>query len=130
MVARAREDRARREAADEAARNAAEPVQETAYKGVKVVILSPEITSVNVINIGAGATQMILPNAEYRYRATIKTSAAITLGKDSSQALGGAGYPLASTDPPLIINSRAQLWAFAAGATIVSVIAESYAPNA
>jgi ribosomal protein S11 len=130
MVERAREERARRQAAEEAARNAAEPVQETAYKGVKVVILSPEITSTNVVNVLAGGTAMILPNSEYRYRATIKATAPATFCKDAGQALGAVGYPYAVTDPPFVTYSRAQLWVFCAGATTVSIISESYAPNA
>lgn len=129
IVARAREDRARREAANTAAENAATPVQESSYKGVKVVILSPEITSTNVINVPAGGTAMILPNSEYRYRATIKASAAAVLAKDAGQALGQVGYPLATTDPPFVTYSRAQLWVYCAGATVISVLAESYGPN-
>ena len=130
MVDRARRDRAQREAAQEAARNAAEPVQESSYKGVKVVILTPEIFSTNVISLQAGQVAMILPNNEYRYRATIKTTAPITLAKDNGQALGQVGYPFAATDPPFVCFSRAQLWAYAAGATVVSIISESYSPNA
>jgi hypothetical protein len=129
IVARAREERARRQAAEEAARQSAEPVNEPNFKSVKVTALSPEITSTNVINIGAGATAMILPNNEYRYRATIKATGPIIIAKDNSQALGGTGYPYAVTDPPLIIFSRAQLYAYAVGAVTVSVIMESYAPN-
>lgn len=129
LVDRARKDRAQREAAEEAARNSAESVQEPSYKGVKVVILAPEITSTNVINVAAGGTAMILPNSEYRYRATIKASAAAVLAKDAGQALGQVGYPLASTDPPFVTYSRAQLWVYCAGATIISVLAESYGPN-
>lgn len=129
LVEKAREDRARRQAAEEAARQAQEPIQEPNFKSVKVSVLSPEITAVNVVNIPAGATAMILPNSEYRYRATIKTSAALVIAKDGSQALGQVGYPMAATDPPLVIMSRGQLYAFAQGAAVVSVITESYGPN-
>jgi hypothetical protein len=130
IVERARMDRAHRQAAEEAARQSAEPVQESNFKSVKVTVLSPEITSTNVVNIPAGGTAMILPNNEYRSRAVIKASAALIIAKDNSQALGQVGYPYAATDPPLVITSRAQLFAYAAGATVVSVIMESYAPNA
>lgn len=129
IVERARKDKAAREAAAEAARQANEPVQEPNFKSVKVTVLSPEITATNVVNIPAGGTAMILPNNEYRSRAVIKASAALVIAKDQSQALGGVGYPYAVTDPPLVVNSRAQLWAFAAGAATVTVLVESYAPN-
>jgi hypothetical protein len=119
---------AQREAAQREAENAAEKVEERASYAVKVTQLQPEITATNVVNIAAGATQQILPNAPYRYKATIIASSTLVLSKDASQALGGIGFPLPA-NVPMVINSRAQLYGSAVGACIVGVLTESYAPE-
>lgn len=126
LVEKHREERARREAAAEVAANAAVPVTEPTFKAVKVVILAPEITATNQVSIPAGGTAMILPYNPQRKSAFIVTSANIILAKDQSQALGQVGFPLTAANGPFPVNSRAQLWAFAAGATVVNTYAESY----
>lgn len=135
MVDSWHKERARREAAQREAENAAEKIEESASYTVKVAQIMPEITGTNLVTLAAGATAMILPNAPYRYRATlIVATAAVTTGlvlsRDQSQALGGVGFPL-PTGIPLIINSRGQLWATnTTGATIqIGVLLESYAPE-
>jgi hypothetical protein len=128
MVDTWHKERARREAAQREAQNAAEKIEEGASYAVKVTQLMPEITSINSVNIAAGATAMVLPNSPYRYRATLIASATVVLAKDNSQALGQVGFSLPA-NTPLVINSRAQLYAFATGAATVSVIAELYAPE-
>lgn len=120
--------RAQREAAQREAENASEKIEEKATFSVKVSQIMPETTAVNQINISAGGNAQILPNAPYRYKATIIASATILIAKDQSQALGGIGFPLPA-NTPLVINSRAQLYASATGAAVVGVIAEYYAPE-
>lgn len=128
MIDNWHKNRAQREAADRERANAAERIEEKGTYAVKVTQLSPEITAANVINIPSGATAMILPNAPYRYCATIIASATVILSKDNGQALGGIGYPLPA-NTPMVIHSRAQLYGFATAAVTVSVLAESYAPE-
>jgi hypothetical protein len=128
MIERHRTEKARREAAQKEKEQSEEKVEERSYKAVKTVVISPEITNVNAVNIGAGATAMVLPGSPYRFRATVVASASITLGKDQGQVTNGGGFPLAA-NVPMVINSRAQLWAFAAGAAIVNVLTETYGPE-
>lgn len=133
MIERHRTEKARREAAQKEAEQAAEHVEERGYRAVKTVILSPEVTNVNAVNVGSGATAMVLPNSPYRYRATIIATAAITLGKDQAQVTNGNGFPLAA-NVPMVINSRAQLWAYGGsptvpGAATVNVLTETYGPE-
>lgn len=124
-------ERARREAAQREAENAAEKVEEGAAYAVKVTQLQPEVTTTNIVTIQAGATAMILPAAPYRYRATIivvTAASTVILARDNSQALGGSGFPL-PTGIPMVINSRAQLYgANTGGAAVqVAVLSEMYA---
>ena len=125
-------ERARREAAQREAENAAEKVQEGAAYAVKVTQLQPEITAVNIVTIAPGGNAMLLPNGPYRYRASIAVITAtstVLLAKDQNQATGGIGFPQTTTNPPFITNSRAQLWGSnPGGATIqVAILAELYA---
>ena len=128
MIDRHRQEKARREAAQHEAENAAEQVDENAAFAVKVTQLSPEITTTNSLNVPAGGSTQILPLSKYRYRATVIASAAVTLAENPGKALGGQGFPLPAATP-FVINSRAQLYAAATGAAIVSVIVENYAPE-
>ena len=138
MVDRLRKERAQREAAEQERRQESERVEEGNYKSVKVTQLSPEVTSTNAVNIPAGGTAMVLPLSEYRFRATIIATSVSAptvnpvLAKDSSQALGGVGFPL-PMNTPFVVNSRAQLWMANPGANsvtiTVSVLSELYAPE-
>jgi len=128
LIDRHRQEKARREAAQKEAENAAERVEENASFAVKVTHISPEITITNTVNIAAGASAQILPLSKYRYRATVIASATVTLAENAGKALGGQGFTLAA-NTPFIIFSRAQLYAAAAGAATVSVLAEVYAPE-
>jgi hypothetical protein len=128
MIDRHRQESARREAAQKEREQASEKVEERTYKAVKTIVLSPEVTNVNQVNIGAGATAMVLPNSPYRAHAWLVASAAISLGKDQAQVTNGGGFPIAANTPFPVV-SRAQLWAFAAGATVVNVLTETYGPE-
>ena len=128
MIDRHRQDKARREAAAKEAENAAERVEENASFAVKVTQISPEVTTTNTVSVPAGASAQILPLSKYRYRATIISTATVTLAENAGKALGGQGYPLPA-NTPMVILSRAQLYAAASGAAVVSVIAEIYAPE-
>jgi len=127
MIDRMRAEDARREAAQKEREQAAEHIEERSYKAVKIVQLGPEISNVNIVNIPAGGTQMILPNSPYRFFAVFVSSVAITIGKDQGQALSG-GYPIAP-NVPFQVNSRAQIWASAATPAVVSIYTESYGPE-
>jgi hypothetical protein len=129
MVDTFRKDRARREEAQREKENVDEKVEEQSYKAVKTTQLSPDVTSINVVNIPAGGNAMILPNSPYRYRAIVTASVTISLSKDQGQALGGIGFPIPA-NTPFPVFSRAQLYAFTTGAAIVSVYAEIYSPEA
>lgn len=127
MIENWHKEKARREAAEREAENAAEKIAEGAAYAVKVAQLMPEITATNVVNIGNGAQGQVLPYSRNRFRATIIASVSVLLCKDQSQALGGVGFPLPA-NTLYVINSRAQLWASATGgAAVVSVISEMYA---
>lgn len=128
MIDRHRQEKARREAAAKEAENAAERVEENASFAVKVAQVAPEITTTNAVNVPAGGSAQILPLSKYRYRATVVASASVTLAENAGKALSGQGFPLAA-NTPLVINSRAQLYAAASGAAVVSVLAEIYAPE-
>lgn len=133
MIDRHRQAEARREAAQREAENAAERVEENASFAVKVTVIKPELVATTVINVASGGTAQILPLNKYRYRATIIATAAIVLAPNAGQALGGNGYPLPA-NTPIVIESRAQLYAYGGsptlpGAATVSVIAEIYSPE-
>lgn len=129
MIETWHKEKARREAAQREAENAAETVAESAAYTVKVAQLMPEITNTNVVNLANGAQGQVLPYARNRYRATIISTVAVVLSRDQSQALGGVGWPLPA-NTPIVINSRAQLWASAvSGAAVISILSESYAEN-
>lgn len=132
MVDTWHKEKARREAAQREAENAAEKVQEGAAYAVKVTQLQPEVTTVNIVTVPAGATAMLLPASPFRYRASISvvtTGKTALLSRDNGQALGGVGFPVVQGNPPFIVNSRAQLWAFNSdvNAIQVAVLSESYA---
>lgn len=127
-----------RKAAEEAklaeAENTAERIEQPSYKAVKVAIESPDIISPNVFNIPAGVAAQILPLSMYRYRSTIRVvtaASSVVLAKDQGAAISQNGFPVLTADPPLVINARAQVWAFnPGGATVqVCVIAEIYGPE-
>ena len=127
----------KRKAAEAAAAQEAEqeavPVEQPAYRAVKVAPESPEVVSPITYTIAPGASGMILPNSPYRYRATVlvvTSSATAILARDQGQAIGQNGFVLPA-GVPLPLYSRAQLWAYNnTGSTIqVSVIAEIYAPE-
>lgn len=129
IIERLREDKARREAAQHEAENAAERVEENASFAVKVAQLSPEVIITNAFNIAASANAQILPLSKYRYRATVISTVTVTLAENAGKALNGQGFPLPA-NTPMIIFSRAQLYAAATGgAAVVSVISEIYAPE-
>lgn len=134
MVDQWHKEKARREAAQREAENAAEKVEEGAAYAVKVTQLQPEVSAVNVVTIPAGGTQLILPYAPYRYRASIAvltTGKTVLLSKDNGQALGGIGFPVVQGNPPFTVNSRAQLWGYNSDVNPIQVatLAESYAPE-
>jgi hypothetical protein len=218
IVDRHRKERARREAAEHEAENAATPVEERSYKAVKVAQVQPEVTSINLVTIAAGGQAMIAPNSPYRARvsfsiiptvtqpstftqpavpastvavqntsnqpytvvisggtATVTTVNGVVVGggdgtyvvpaygsiavtysvaptwtwtvipgtsptvafaqlnvaKDANQALGGVSFPIYAGNPPLILNSRAQVYAFNPGTTPVqvAVLSEIYGPE-
>lgn len=134
MVDRHRKEKARREAAQKEAEQENERVEEFTYKAVKTVTLKPEITSILNVTVPANGSAMILPLGPYRYRAIIRVTTAattVTLGRDSGQALSGLGYPLATADPPMVIESRAQLWAGNATGSAIQVVAyvERFSPE-
>jgi hypothetical protein len=138
MIDRYHQEKARREAAEKRREQEEEHVEQAAYRAVKTAQEMPETLVTNVIPIQPGATQMVLPNSSYRYRATIIATAVTVptvnpiLAKDSSQALGGAGFPL-PMNTPFIVNARAQLWvgnpASNAVTISISVLSEIYAPE-
>lgn len=139
MIDNWHKEKARREAAQRESENVAEKIEENASYTVKVAQVMPEITGTNLVTLAAGATAMILPNAPYRYRATligvipVNSSGAgtVILSRDQSQALGNVGFPLVPKIP-MVINSRAQLWAVnpdQANPVQVGILTESYAPE-
>lgn len=71
-------------------------------------------------------TWTVIPGAS----ATVQF-ATINVAKDSNQALGGVSFPIFSGNAPLVITSRAQLYAFNPGLTAVqvSVLSEIYGPE-
>lgn len=131
-------DRHRRRVAEEKARadeveNEGNPVEERAVRAVKVAPVSPEIVRAMTYTIGAGQSAMILPLADYRYRAVVLLATAgqtVTLAQDSGAALGGTGF-LLPAGVAVPVYSRAQIWAYNPGASAVqvSVLSELYAPE-
>lgn len=121
-------EQARKKAAAEEAVNTAEAIQGPSYRAVKVAQDQPEVFAITQASIPAGGVAMVLPNSPYRYRATIVSTATVVLAKDQGAALGGVGFPLPA-NTPLVLNGRAQLWGFASGAAVVSIISEIYAPE-
>ncbi len=134
MIDRHRQAEAQREAARKEREQEEEPIEEAAYKAVKVAPLSPSVIATNVVTIPAGGNGPILPLSPYRVRATISVDTAaskVILAKDSSAALGGTGFTL-STGSMLVLKSRAQLYGFNPGgaAINISILAELYGPEA
>jgi hypothetical protein len=133
MVDGHRKERARREAAEREAENAAEPIEEASYKAVKVAIIKPNVTATNSFTIAAGGNAQILPLSPYRYRAgvTVVTAASsVLLSENLTKAVGGIGYPLA-TGVEKVVESRGQLYAYNPGgaAITVAVMVELYQPE-
>lgn len=133
IVDRHRQERARREAAEQEAENVSQRVEEASYKAVKVAVQSPEVFSPAVFTIGPGGDAQILPLSRYRSRATIlvvTAASSIILAKDNGASLSANGLPL-PTGIPFTVNGRGQLWAHnPGGATVqVGVLSELYAPE-
>jgi len=137
LIDRHRQERARREAIQKQREQEQEPVEEDAYKAVKVVVLSPDVISGQTISIGPGVQAMILPAMPYRYAATVMLvpitgqTPTVILAKDAGQALSGVGFTLVA-GVPMRVNSRAQMFAFNPSGSLtiqVSVLAEIYAPQ-
>lgn len=133
IVDRHRKEKARREEAQRERENEDEPVEQAAYKSVKVTPLSPEIFVPQTFTIQPGGNTPILPNGPYRYRATvlvITTNATVILCKDSGAAISAMGFTL-PYGIPVAVYSRAQLYAYnnTGAPAQVSVIAEVYAPE-
>ena len=128
IIERHRQEKARREAAQKEAENAAEHVEENASHAVKTAQITPEIITTNSFNVPAGGSVQILPLSKYRYRATVISSVAVTLAENSGKALSGQGFSLPA-NTPFTLNSRAQLYAGGAAAAAVSVLSEIYAPE-
>ena len=129
IIERHRQEKARREAAQHEAENAAERVEENASFAVKVAQVTPEVIITNAFNIPANGSAQILPLSKYRYRATIISTVTVTLAENAGKALAGQGFPVPA-NVPVVILSRAQLYAVATGgAAVVSVISEIYAPE-
>ena len=130
LIDRHRRERARREAAEAEQRQENEHIEEPSWKTVKVAQVQPEVTRVNTVQVPAGGTAMVLPLSKYRYRATIIASGVCLLAADAGQALGGTGFPIPA-NTPLVITSRAQLWAynFTGAAIPVTSIVELYGPE-
>lgn len=143
IVDRFRKERAAQEAKNKQAEQDKERIEERSFHAVKTAQESPEVFATSVVNVQAGATAMILPGSPYRFRATLTATATTALtaplliAKDSSQALGGIGFPLYAGSPTvagqnLPLYGRGQLWVFnpAGNPTVsVSVISEIYAPE-
>lgn len=81
-----RKQEAARKAAGEEQRNSSEPVQERAYRALKVTPESPEVLSAQTVNIPAGGYAMILPLSPMRYEAVISVP-----GYQSSIAVSDMG---------------------------------------
>lgn len=110
-----------------------ERIEQPSYKAVKVAPESPEVFTAITTTIAAGGTAPILPLNKYRYRAVIMvitTGGSAVLARDNGNAISGSGFVLPA-NVPLILMTRAQVWAFNnTGASVqVSVISESYAPE-
>jgi hypothetical protein len=130
MIDRARQEKAKRDAAAREAENIDESPSEPAYKAVKTAPLSPDTIKAVVVTVPEGGTAMILPNNPYRYRATIvlTSNGLVNYGQDSSIVLGGGGFPV-PTGVIITIMARCQLWAFnpaGNGPATVAVLSESY----
>jgi hypothetical protein len=137
LVDQHRKREAARQAEIQVQEDADEPIQQRAYKAVKVAPESPESVSGQTFAIGPGQTAMILPSSAFRVSADVLVqpvtgqAPAVTLAKDSGAALGSVGFLL----PAGLIKTfrtRGQVWASNATATTVqvSVMSEYYAPAA
>ena len=134
LVDRHRKNKAAKEAAQKEAENAHQAIEGPAYKAIKVAPESPESLTAHTITIASDATAQVLPASPYRYRATVRlvtAASTVILARDSGAALGGNGYIMLSADPPLVIYSRGQLYAFNdnGGSIQVSVVSEYYDPQ-
>jgi len=133
LVDTARKRMAAQAAQAEQDKQAAEQVEERAVRAVKVAQVAPEVLAAQTLTIAAGGQAMILPGSPYRYRAVVSVVTAastVILAKDSSQALGQAGFTLPA-GIVLPLHTRAQVFAYNPGgsAVQVSVLAELYAPE-
>lgn len=134
MVDTFRKREAALRAAEAEQQNTDQPVQERAYRAVKVALESPEVLSAQTITIQPGQFAMVLPQNPMRYRATVKfvsngsAQANAVVARDSSAALGRNGYML-SYGETLVTHTRAAVYVFNAdtAAISVSVLAELYA---
>jgi hypothetical protein len=136
MIDRHYQEKARREALQKEREQAAEPIEESSYKAVKVAVLAPGVISAQTVPIGIGGNAMIAPAMPYRYAVTIMLvpitgqTPTIVLSKDQGQAISGIGFTLAA-GIPVRFTTRAQMFAFnpSAQAVQVSVLAEIYGPE-
>lgn len=133
MIDTHRKNRDARRAAAQEQENISERIEEHSLKTVKTSPISPEVLSPYTFTIAAGQYAQILPNSPYRYRSTIMiltAAATAILSKDSGAALGqqGAIWPAGT---PLVVFSRAQLWAYnnTLASLQISVLSEIYAPE-
>lgn len=100
MIERHRQEKARREAANQERENEAERVEERSYKAVKTALLSPELGIPSAVTIPAGGNAIILPISPYRFRATLNVvSAASPVTTNTLLANTGAGANFSFTLP-------------------------------
>jgi hypothetical protein len=114
-------------------KNAAEPIEQPAFKAVKVAQQQPEIFQAITYTIPAGGWAPILPASPYRSRATvlvITAAATCILAKTSGDAVSGTGFTL-PVGVPYIATTRGMIYAGnnTSGVIQVSVSAELYAPE-
>ena len=136
LIDRHRQERARREAAQRQREQEQEPIEESGYKAVKVVVLAPQIISGQTVPISIGGNAQVLPAMPYRYAATVLLvpitgqTPTVVLAKDAGQAISGIGFTLPA-GIPVRVTTRAQMYAYnpSAQAVQVSVLAEIYAPE-
>jgi hypothetical protein len=134
LISRHREREAMLKATEEEARHADEPIEQRAYKSVKVAEQSPETFTAQTVTILPGATAMIAPNNPYRYRSVIMlqtSGASAVLAKDNGAAIASNGF-LIGAFQLIDLRTRAQIVAFnnTTETTIqISVLSEIYAPE-
>lgn len=139
-------DRHRKRKALEAEKlNADEPVEERAYRAVKVAPESPESVAAMTYYVPAGGVVQVLPLSMYRHRATLLSAtagASLSAVRDQGAGLGAVNAAVDGTQGaapgfylppsvPVVTFARGQLWVANLGSTAayVSVLSEFYAPE-